>query len=304
MMSRPLTSRPWTKAEVCLLRERYATEGAKAIALELGRTWRSVTMRAKRLQLVHVRRWTWKDDDQLRIDWGIHPMEHIAKTLNRTTYGVYCRAQALGLGVGCPQGFEYLSAASRRTGYAVSSLRRILSWAHVPIRRAYAKPDRPPSRCPNWIVEPIAVDDAVAEWHQTEPLDCAAERHGVAYTVLIRLLGDAAMNCDQRVCSLVLNRFPNGAANRSTDAPPRRSRRHWRIPSALADEFLSAYKRREIVFYAARRVGVTPQTLALWLRAAGVRFSRCKGVDPAEVDRIVAEKRAAGCHAWRQRRAA
>lgn len=282
-----MSRKPWTAADDQLLRERYVADGASACAKALHRSFSAVVARTRRLGIVRVPRWTAHDDARLQVLWGVHPLPKIAETLKRTEDSVYWRARELGLGVGCPQGFEYLSNAAARTGYAVSQLRRILNWAHVHILRATTRPGRlARTDHVTWVVEPSDVDEAITAWHQTETLERAAERRGVCSSVLGRLLAAAAAQGDKRV-------------------PPRpRFRKHWRIPSALVDALLDAKARRESVARAALRVRVTPPTLAGWLAAAGVPYSRRDGVDPAEVDRVVAEKRAAGCKAWRTRRAA
>lgn len=278
---------PWTPVANRYLREHYVADGATACARALDRSFPSVAAQARRLGIVRFRRWTQHDDARLQVLWGVHPIASIARTLGRTPDSIYWRAKQLELGLGCPQGHEYLSAAAARTGYAVAQLRRILAWAHVRIDRASTRPDHDrKTKHVTWVVEPSEVDEAVAAWHQTETLERAAERHVVCSSVLARLLREAAEAGEKRV-------------------PPRpRFRKHWRIPTELVDELLGAYKSKESVRAAAFRVQVTAQTLAGWLVAAGVPYSRRVGVDPAEVDRVVAEKRAAGCHAWRRRGAA
>ena len=257
-----MSARPWSPADDQYLRDHYVADGAHACAAALGRTWCSITRRARRLDVIRVRRWTWRDDNQLRVLWGVHPIAKIASQIGRTDHAIYWRAKELGLGLGCPQGYEYISAAAERTGYAVTSLRRILNWAHVHIERAACRPDRA-SRSKHghvtWIVEPADVDQAIERWHQTETLERAAERYGVCSSVLARLLDDAAARGDKRV--------------------PKRPafRRHWRIPSTLIDEVMAERSKRESVAAAAERVGVTAPTLAGWLRAAGVSYSRRDG---------------------------
>lgn len=284
-----MTARAWTPAEDQLLRDRYVTDGAQSCADALGRTWTAITRRAARLKVVRVRRWTFRENNQLRLLWGIHPIAKVASMMGRTEAAVYWRAQQLGLGVGCPQGFEYLSNAAARTGYAVTSLRKLLNWARVPIARAVCRPDRA-SKSRNghvtWIVVPADVDEAIERWHETETLERAADRYAVCSSVLARLLDEAAARGDERV--------------------PKRPafKRHWRVPSALVDEIMAARAKRESVASAAARVRVTGPTLAGWLRAAGVTFTRRDGVAIEDVDRVIAAKKATtGCKAWLVRKA-
>lgn len=281
-----MTAAPWTTAQDTILRERYVRDGATACAHALGRSFASVTRRAQCLGLRRVPRWTPKEDGRLQVLWGIHPLPKIAEELGRTPEGVYWRARVIGLGLGCPQGFEYLSDAAVRTGYHVKSLRKILIWAHVHIFRSASRKRRPTGPGGHWIVEPLDVDEAVQQWLATEALECAARRYGVCSRVLARLLDEAIARGDTRV-----------------PARPR-FKRHWRIPTVLVNELLDTYLAKETLRSAAARVGVTDVTLRAWLRDAGVTYSKKDGVPTTEVDRIVAEKREAGCRAWQPRRAA
>lgn len=286
-----MTAKAWASREDAYLRDRYVADGAITCGRALGRSFGSVTRRAQRLGVIRVRRWSEKDDARLRILWGTRRLEDVAAALGRSTDSVYWRAKACGLGVGCPQGFEYLSTAAERTGYAVAQLRRILNWAHVHVTRATTRPGRQTrTDHVHWVIEPADVDEAVAAWHRTETLEGASACRGLCSTVVSRLLRAAAARGDTRV-------------------PPRpRFRRHWRLPTELVDELVAEMRaekaRRESVKAAAARVGVTSATLAGWLAAAGVTYSRVGGVDPAEVDRVVAARRLTSSKAWRTRRAA
>lgn len=267
-------ARPWLPAEDALLRERYVADGAQACAEVLGRTYRSVTKRAQRIGVVRIQRWSRRDDERLRVSWGSRSIKQIATELGRTTTAVYWRAGHLGLGRGCPKGWIYLSEAAQRTGYATGQLRRILRWADVSIQRALTLPDRRRrTGHVSWYVDPFDVEDAVERWHLTESLFAAARRTGLCASVLARLLDEAAARGDKRV------------------TPRPEGRRHWRVPTALVDELVTAYLARESVRSAAMRVGVAGSTLGRWLKRAGVPHSRKHGVDTAAVDRVVAERR-------------
>lgn len=284
-----MTAAPWTPAEDVVLRERYVTDGAQACVVALGRSWAAVTQRARRLSIVRRRRWTPRDDLRLSALWGTTTIARVAAQMGRTPRTVYWRAQRLDLGLGCPEGMEYLTHAAERAGYATASLRIILRWAGVRIARAASRPDAAPRSRRlrgEWVVDPDDVDDAIARWHTTETLEGAARRRGVGSCVLVRLLGEAAARGDARV-----------------PPKPARPHAHWRVPSALVDDLLAVASRQQSVTAAARRVGVTRQTLAAWLRAAGVTVART-GVDSADVDRVVESRRlATTCRAWARRAA-
>jgi hypothetical protein len=179
---------PWTEREDQVLHKVYESKGYKRACRALPhRTAGAVFHRAQRLGLKARRRWTSADDAQLRDLWesGIR-LAAIAERLERTPITTYWRAQQLGLELGCPPGYEYLSHAAARTGYTATQLRPILRWAGVTIQVAHARPTK--ARHRRHVVEPEAVDDAIAAWHRTEPLESAARRLGVCGATLRRWL--------------------------------------------------------------------------------------------------------------------
>lgn len=73
-----MTYRPYTESEIAAIRARYATEGARRLAAEMGRDPRNVSARARALGLQicpqranHHRRHRWTDDEDLylRQEW-------------------------------------------------------------------------------------------------------------------------------------------------------------------------------------------------------------------------------------------
>lgn len=267
-------SAPWTAENDAVLHARYISHGAKACAAELGRSFYSVARRAQRLKLGRHRRWSRADDDRLMVLWGVHPIPAIAKQMKRTDAAIYWRAQLLELGLGCPQGHEYLSRAASRTGYSTSSLRLILRWGGVRIQRATTRPGRKPKSAHLChVVEPTDVDEAVARWCASESLESAAISRGIGSVVLVRLLREAVERGDDRV-----------------PAKPERRKKQWRLPTVLVDELVDAYKRRESLRTATLRVGVDRRTLSIWLSRAGIGISKVAKLDPDDVDRVVAER--------------
>ena len=219
-----MTARPWTPAEDEVMRAGIATREAKDIAVELGRTTQSVFRRMQRLGIQKRRRWTSADDDRLRILWGTRSLNATARQLGRTPDTTYWRAQQLGLGLGCPQGFEYVSTAAERCGYDTGQLRRILHWAGVRISRSVARvrADRIHVQHTHY-VDPQDVDDAVARWHATETVEAAARRLGMEPSGILRRLVVSGLEFPPR---------PEGI------------RPHWRIPSATIDEAMRLTERR------------------------------------------------------------
>lgn len=269
------TGAKWSSLEDAVLREHYVARGSAWCARELGRTAAGVTKRAVRLRVVRVRPWTHKEDDRLRMSWGPLTIRAIAKDLGRTETSIYWRAKLIGLSAGCPQGYEYLSGAAARTGYATSQLRRICRWAGVHITRAMVRPTRRRAEHHvSHIVIPFEIDEAVAAWLATETLHAGARRHGYEGSVLKKMLLAALERGDERA-----------------PPPPTRRRGHWRVPTALIDELFADRDRHEPLDAAAERHAVDPRTLYGWLRAAGVASGRGIRLEAARVDAVVAEHR-------------
>jgi transposase-like protein len=270
----------WTKAEDGVLLARYVSDGAAACARELGRDVKALCKRARRLGLVRKARWSTRDDAILQENWGDMDLRSIAKVLGRTELTTYWRAGHLGLARGCPQGFEYLTAAAERTGYSTDQLRRVLKWAAVPLRRTMSRPDVHAPRTFHCVV-PFDVDEALASWHKTEPIDVAARRHGLDGATLKRWLRDAR------------------DAGTQMPPEPRKARVHWRIPSTTIDQVIAERHASETVRHAALRLGVDPMTLTGWLRSAGA--SKPPGwvwrLPRNVIDQVVADRVARGCRA-------
>jgi len=226
--SRPATwAAEWTMAEDALVRSLYAVQGARACADALpGRSVTAVMKRARKLGLATHRRWTDLDYKRLRLLWGDGlSLETIAKKLGRTPKTTYWRAQHLGLPLGCPQGYEYLTAASERTGYDRTSLRIILRWAGVDVYRAITRESKPRGRLKrhsfrHHYVDPDRVDEAVAGWLRTECVEAAARRIGVCGETIRRWLIDAG------------------------HTPPTKPRARWRVESAEIDRVAADGLRR------------------------------------------------------------
>ena len=176
----PTDRHPWTPAEDDLLRTVYATQGIRAAMAALPhRTRASIFERAIRRLRLAVRRppWTEAEDAQLRLLWGDgKPLATLATLLKRPAQGVYRRAAILGLPLGCPQGYEYLTDAAERVGMSRGLLRKILVAAQV---RLYRSLTLKHSRQPRHVVDSGDVDEAVDAYLATEPVGPAARRVGV-----------------------------------------------------------------------------------------------------------------------------
>lgn len=186
---------PWSPAELEALRVVYSDGGIESAEVALpGRSRASIYHQAARMGLTRRRRWTVEEDSRLRRLWDAEtPLAQIAARLERTATATYWRAQQLGLPLGCPDGWEYLTTAAERTGFDTTTLRRILRWAGVSIHRSLSAPGRRRRgvagiRCDRHVVAPGEVDVAIEQWMETEPLERAAERLGVCRQTLARRL--------------------------------------------------------------------------------------------------------------------
>lgn len=217
----------------------------------------------------HYRRWTPREDARLRLLWGSAPLARVAAELGRSSVTTYWRARRLGLPCGCPQGYEYLTDAARRSGFTTDQLRAILRAAGVRLRVAMARPTGATRHY--HYVDLERVDVVVVAWAGQETPEDAARRHGVSGNVVRSALRAAG------------HVSPTG-------------KRRWRLPSATIDAALANYRPGASVRAHAARVGLTPVTLARRLRKAGVLGAKRPGVEvrlPADVvDRVLEGARA------------
>ena len=296
--------RVWTAEEDRAVRARYVSDGAAAIAKALGRSAASVSVRANKLDVrrrASSPRWSERDDDMLRRNWGRMALPRIATRLKRKESAVYWRAHELGLSRGCPQGFVYLSNAGKAAGYDPNGMRTILAWANVPIYKSKSRKNPRASVLPgNHYVDPALAKKAVLAWLGSEWVTDAASARGLDRNTLRRWL---------------LQAQASGVAMPSK--PPRHKR--WRVPTKVIDLVVSGRQRWqrwqpprafESTAAAARRVGIEKQVLAKCLRAAGVPFTQAREhdqrknwwtrlVENSDVDRVVADINQHGRRVWK-----
>jgi hypothetical protein len=225
----------WTPAEDAILREHFPATGSRAVAELTGKSRGAVRLRAQRLHVETRPRWTDQQDSVLRDMWGVCPIRDILVAVPHTTAAIHRRASRLGIGQGCPVGYEYVQVAARRSGFGAAHLRRILKWAGVTVHRAMVRhPDD--VRCPRHYVDPRLVDNAVADWLQTETPAVAAKRYGLGERRLRVWLREAA------------------AAGVEMPRDPARGRCRWWIPSATIDAVVAARGWRPVRAEKIRRV--------------------------------------------------
>lgn len=213
----------WTEDDDARLRAAYTAGGIKAARSAFpDRTTSALYHRAIRLKLKRRRRWTTVDDTKLRRLWdGEQTLRQIANALDRTPITTYWRAQKLGLPLGCPEGWESLTDAAKRTGYGPGQLRRILAAFGVEPSKRVTRilPLRGKRReALRWtIVWPADVDAAVEAWCECDTLEGHARRREISTEALRSRL--AAVGIERPV-----------------DLP---RKHHWRLSEAEVDRALS-----------------------------------------------------------------
>ena len=121
--------------------------------------------------------------------WGApgHSLATLARRFARTPYAVYCAAARAGLPLGCPEGWESLAGAARRTGMVPRALAAALEAAGVRPSTGWRNPmGAARGQGANRVVMVAEVDRAVESWLARESVEEAARRAGVGATVLRR----------------------------------------------------------------------------------------------------------------------
>lgn len=224
----------------------------------------------------HYRHWKLTEDRRLLKLWGEDPLTSIAKKLQRTPLQTYLRGRKLGLPCGCPQGYEYLSAAAKRCGYSTLQLRRVLEAGGVSLRTAFSHPTG--SHRHYHVVIPHDVDEALAKMNGTEVVHTAARARGTDGETLRRWLIAAGHN-------------PPKPPRRRTrkGAPPAPTKKlRWRVPTAIIDEVVKVRRSCSSVTAHAKRLGTTRQTLTVKLRRAGIVIGRGTKLPAFVVDEVLA----------------
>jgi hypothetical protein len=181
----------WTPAEDAILRAAW-DRGPLLYPVD-GLTHRSRWSLWRRVHTLglkpHKPYWTAAEDAQLRELWNSGDrIVEIAKAMDRPEAGIYERAQKIGLQLGCPPGFEYLSAAAKRAGVATSQLRERMKQAGLPIHVATTKRRGYHGRKRRHFVDPVDVDAAMAKWNEAETVSSVARRLGLCAWTLSRKL--------------------------------------------------------------------------------------------------------------------
>lgn len=161
------------------LTENYASLGLARCAAHLGWGQTKTFIVAKALGLSCRRRWRPEEDAFALNSAGDLTLAAMQARVGRSAVAIQMRRRAHGVGMGCPQGFEYLTHAATRLGYETSQIRQILAWADVRIRPAFSRKGSVGGR---FIVESDAATEAVARWCSMYTAVAAAKELGVSDT--------------------------------------------------------------------------------------------------------------------------
>lgn len=205
------------------MRKHYRSLGAKGVLplLSVARTRHSLTQRAKRLGVTRKPHWSKSADAHLVYLWEARiGVNAIAMKMGRTPQAVYRRGQDLGLPLGCPNGFEFVTQAARRCGFTVETMWRIIKAGKVRTQASLSDPRI--ANKGNWrrrYVDPDEIDEAVKKWLDSELVDQAAERRGLVSVTLRGWLVKAGV------------------------LPAVRRKKHLRIPSEVIDRVVAEHSR-------------------------------------------------------------
>lgn len=252
--SPPCLEKVWTPAEDAVLRAKYGHIAAKVIAKEIGRGTRAVMQRANKLGIVSYRRWSPKQDANLRAMWGDDSLKSIARALKRTMIRVYVRAQTLGLPLGCPDGYEYLGNAAKRTGFSIKTLRKILRKAGVQIKESYSRPTHRKTAYRYHIVDSFETDEAVTLYLQGAPLNQYTLEYGCSLETLQRSLRLAKAHTDIQI-----------------PEQPTTKKGTWRVSASVVAAVMAWKASLESVTQASLRLRMDRETLKERLAETGAK---------------------------------
>lgn len=305
--------------ENALLREHYIKSGAAYCAKALGRSVKYVGVMARRIgiQRPKPQRMSEQHASYLQFKWGVDSAEVIAKALGYDVSVVIKEAQRLRLGRLCPRGWEYLTASSKRTGFATTVLRRIVKNACINLKVIKVGGGR------RYIVEIDRVDKAIEKWFELDNPGSFAARNSMElwqFEVWLEKLGvTRPKGIGPRkwmVPSSTLNKALKmrgshesvGAFARRMglqqaqmegyllalghERPARGSRQQWRLPVSVMKRALKDYPRLESPTAWAHRHGLGVEAVLRELRQAGLKPQRDGGrmrFMPEVIDKVMAQ---------------
>lgn len=135
----------------------------------------------------YQRFWTADEDRDLLWRWEDHTLDELAASLGRSPQAVWSRAKRLGLKA-VPQGYETVEAAAKRWGVAWQTIADAIKASGRRMRYAKQTPGRSRASALRVVtaLHPDAVDEAMQQWMDREPLHRLVRREGLCYQTAIK----------------------------------------------------------------------------------------------------------------------
>jgi len=135
----------------------------------------------------YQRFWTADEDRDLLWKWEDHTLDELAEVFGRSPQAVWCRAKRLGLRA-VPQGYETVEAAAKRWGVAWQTITDAIKASGKRMRYAKQTPGRSRATALRVVtaLHPEAVDEAMRQWMDREPLHRLVRRVGLCYATAIK----------------------------------------------------------------------------------------------------------------------
>lgn len=266
----------WSERDLERMKALHEKGGMNAIFKAFpNRTASAIHQKALKLGLRVRAKWTTRDDRLLRNFWGDFTVKEIANRFGRTEVAVCFRAKRLGLKLGRPQGWAFMSSEARRIGITAATLRKLLQQHGARIVPTWNVPMKARGRGLRegrpMLVDPYDVDLAVEKYLGEETLNAAAIRRGTSAETLRSRLKDIGV------------------------VPPKSLKRNhfWRIPTADIDRALAEHAQKrathdslyENLKEAAARSGVSREALVARFKKFRIRYEP-KKVLKTDVDKV------------------
>lgn len=124
--------------------------------------------------------WTEHEDQMITWHFGVKSAKLIAKELDRSYNAIIRRAYKLGLVKhGSVQGYECLEQASKRTGYNIEQLRRMIKGRNIIPRKVEGYVEARVGKIRRRLYSVDDIDECVEAWHETETFTNGCIRLGV-----------------------------------------------------------------------------------------------------------------------------
>lgn len=239
-----------------------------------GRKYLSAECRRRRKPRTPRVHYTTLQVETIRNLWGAYTTIQIARKIGRTPKGVRSMAFKLGLRTRGLQGFESIRRAATRHGVTYHVMREALKYAGLRVQQrtksfagsfTHKKPGTAIERSkPRYrtdgtrraigrhrVVAVLDADMAIEMFRESESLHRAEARSGMHEKGLVRALAKIGVVRPKLAPKCI-----------------------WRIAKADVDRAVAVYVGGETLCDAAQRIGVSRDTMRVWLRAVGLLRTR------------------------------